>query len=303
MKTIYFVIQDKNFNKEEFFKNNLFRDDIVAVEEDSIDLKQFEENLKAKKSLVLYLSRQDMSNFIEIAKSYKYKICAYLFKNIKLCLNDGYDEIFAYENGLLIDHKQRVLIATKNNGKVEIYSNILKEIGLEFCSLKDLEVDVEVDENGKDESENAYLKAKAYHEATGLPVISNDSGLIIEKFKPEDQPGVFVRRYGGRELSDQETIDIFAKKLEEVGGESNSYFRVALCLCDKNGVYHHGEFKSYRYMISKPSKVIQKGLPLRSLDYNKEFGMYMSEMSIEQANKSEGKCIEEQAEFIKQIFS
>ncbi len=55
-------------------------------------------------------------------------------------------------------------------------------------------------------------------------------------------------------------------------------------------------------MIDKPSKVIQKGLPLRSLDYNQELKKYMSEMTIEEANKSEGKCIEEQKKFIKEIL-
>ena len=135
-----------------------------------------------------------------------------------------------------------------------------------------------------------------------MPVIANDSGLIIEKFKPEDQPGVFVRRYGGGELSDQETIEIFSQKLKEVGGTSDSYFNVALVLCDNDGVFYERTFKSYRYMVSTPSKVVIKGLPLRSLDYNQEYGKYMSEMTIEEANASEGKAIEEQQAFIKSVF-
>ena len=303
MKTIYFVICDKESLNKQLCDFEFMHSDIVIREEDDVDFAKFEKKLKAKKSVAFLTNHMDRSKFIEVAKNYGYKISTYILQDVDLSLKDGFDEIFIYKNGKLFDHKLKVLIATKNQGKIAIYANVLKELGLDFCSLKDLDVDIEVEENGKDESENAYLKAKAYHEATGLPVISNDSGLIIEKFKPEDQPGVFVRRYGGRELTDQETIDIFAKKLDEVGGESDSYFKVALCVCDNNGKYHHGEFKSYRYMISKPSKVIQKGLPLRSLDYNKEFGMYMSEMTIEQANKSEGKCIEDQTEFIKNIFS
>ena len=55
-------------------------------------------------------------------------------------------------------------------------------------------------------------------------------------------------------------------------------------------------------MVSTPSKVVIKGLPLRSLDYNKEYGKYMSEMTIEEANKSEGKCIEGQREFIEEVL-
>ena len=196
----------------------------------------------------------------------------------------------------------KILIASGNMGKVAIYAQILDELKLPYCSLRDIDVNIEVEETGETELENAYLKAKAYHEATGLPVICNDSGLVIEKFAPEDQPGVFVRRYGGHELSDEETIRIFSEKLKAVGGDSDSYFKVAPVLCDENGNYHSKEFKSYRYMIATPSPVVIKGLPLRSLDYSKEKHKYWSEMSMEEANACEGSAIKEQSAFIKEVF-
>ena len=202
----------------------------------------------------------------------------------------------------MVNRESRILIATTNPGKIEIYSDILKELGLEYCTLRDLKVDVDVEEDGKNEIENSQIKAKTYHNITDLPVIANDSGLIIEKFKPEDQPGVFVRRYGGRELGDEETIEIFSKKLEEVGGESDSYFNVALTICNQDGDMVSNLFKSYRYMIAKPSKTIIKGLPLRSLDFSKELNKYLSEISIEESNKLDAKCIDKQAEFIKECF-
>lgn len=230
-------------------------------------------------------------------KTYKER----LFSNFPT-LEEGFHEIEVFENDSLKERQVKPLIASSNAGKIEIYSQILKELNMPYCSLRDLNVDIEVEENGETELENALIKAKAYHEATGLPVISNDSGLIIEKFAPENQPGVFVRRYGGRELSDEETIEIFSKMLKEVGGESDAYFNVALAICDKKGNYHTNLFKSFRYMIEKPSKTIQKGLPLRSLDFNKELGKYMSEMTIDEANAAEGECIKAQQNFIKEVL-
>ncbi len=217
-------------------------------------------------------------------------------------LKEGFHQINTYNNGNLIKSESRVLIASTNQGKVEIYANIIKNLGLEYCSLIELNPHIDVQETGETEIENAMIKAKAYHEATMLPVVANDSGLIIEKFSKENQPGVFVRRYGGHELSDEETIKIFSQKLEDVGGSSEGYFNVALAVCDYNGVFHSKLFKSYRYLVAKPSPVIVKGLPLRSLDFNKEYGKYMSEMSVEEANRSEGKTIDEQSDFIKSIF-
>ncbi len=287
------------------------------------------------------LSARDRATIIEIGQEYKYKIVGHLvlldkeecirriFKrqiedenahyienprelverySIKLrnnmpLLSEGFHQIITYNDGVEVTRDSRILIATTNVGKIEIYSNVLDKIGLPYCSLKDIKVDVDIDETGETELENARLKAVGYHNATDLPIIANDSGLVIEKFKPEDQPGVFVRRYGGHELSDEETIRIFSEKLKAVGGESDSYFNVALSLCDFDGNYHEKLFRSYRYMVATPSKVIIKALPLRSLDYSKELGKYWSEMTIEEANACEDSAISEQQKFIEEVFN
>ena len=60
----------------------------------------------------------------------------------------------------------KVLIATNNSAKVALYSEVLREIGLEAVSPKELGISVEVEENGKDEIENASIKALAFHKAT-----------------------------------------------------------------------------------------------------------------------------------------
>lgn len=196
----------------------------------------------------------------------------------------------------------KVLIATSNSGKVQIYSNILDKLGIDWCSLKSMKVDVHVEETGTTTQENAILKAKAYHQATGMPVICNDSGLIIEKLLPSDQPGVWVRRFGGKELSDQELIDVFAKKIKDVGGSSESYFDIGVAIVDEKGKLYSKSFKSPRLMVDTPSKTVIKGIPLRSLDYDKVSGRYMSEMTMDEANAYEGKCMQDQIEFICKCF-
>lgn len=198
---------------------------------------------------------------------------------------------------------KKILIATGNTGKIMIYSTILKELGLKFCTLKDIKVNIDVEETGSTTEENAKIKALAYYNATGMPTLSNDSGLTIEKLAPEDQPGIFVRRYQGRELTDEETIKIFSKKLHEVGGSSSSYFDVSLALVDAKGILHSRNFKSFRLMVENPSNIIVPRLPLRSLDYDPVSKRYMSEMTIEEANAFEGDCLKQQKKFIKEVFS
>jgi XTP/dITP diphosphohydrolase len=196
----------------------------------------------------------------------------------------------------------KLLIGTKNSGKIAIYSEILNKLGIEWISLRDLNIDTDVEETGSTTLENAILKAEAYYREAKIPVLVNDSGLIIDKLTPEDQPGVLVRRFGGKEMTDEEVIEVFSHKIKEVGGASDAHFVVSLAIVDENGQIYSKDFISPRYFIDKPSTMIVKGLPLRSLDYSTKDKKYLSEMTIEEANAYEGDCILDQTKFIKEVL-
>ncbi len=196
----------------------------------------------------------------------------------------------------------KVLIATTNLGKVQIYKQAFDDLGIEVCSLRDLDVNIDVEENGSSEIENAVIKAKAYHEITGLPVLANDSGLVIDKFSKEDQPGLLVRRYQGRELGDEEMLQVYIDKLNEVGGSSTGHYNVGLAIIDTKGKLHTRAFKPKRYFINKPSKTLIKGIPLSSLCYDEKTGKYMSEMTPKERNDYEDVEFQGQIDFIKECF-
>lgn len=197
----------------------------------------------------------------------------------------------------------KVLIATTNLGKVLIYKQAFDELGIEVCSLKDLNININVEENGKSEVENAIIKAKAYHKLTGLPVLANDSGLVIDKFSSDNQPGLLVRRYKGKELSDKEMLDIYIEKLNEVGCSSTGHYNVGLAIIDNQGNLFSKEFKPQRFFINKPSKTIIKGIPLSSLCFDTKTKKYLSEMTAKERNDYEGKEFANQIKFIKDCFS
>jgi 8-oxo-dGTP diphosphatase len=126
--------------------------------------------------------------------------------------------------------------------------------------------------------------------------------LIINKLSKEDQPGLFVRRHNGIEMTDQEIIDKYIEKLNKVGGESPAYYNVGLAIIDEKGKLHTKLFKPKRYFVNRASPVVQKGIPLSSLAYDKKSKKYLSEMTFEERNKYEGKAFQQQAQFIKDIF-
>ena len=90
--------------------------------------------------------------------------------------------------------KKQILFGTTNSAKIELIRAYLKALPVNVLSPKDLDIDIDVDENGLTPIENAEKKARAYFALARIPTFSIDAGLRIEKFPEEDQPGVFVRR-------------------------------------------------------------------------------------------------------------
>ena len=197
---------------------------------------------------------------------------------------------------------KKVLIATGNQGKVKIYTPVLNQINCEILSLKDFNITNQPEENGNSVIENAVIKAKYYYELTGIPVIANDSALYIEKLSDSDQPGLFVRRYHGKELTDEELIQIYIEKLNQVGGQSDAHYDVGLAIIDENGVLHTRLFQPKFLFVNSASPIIQKGIPLSSLAYDVKTKKYMSEMSFEERNEFEGEAFKGQENFIREIL-
>ena len=95
----------------------------------------------------------------------------------------------------------KVLFATKNPAKVRKYDDKLKEHGIELITGRDLEIDIKVNESGKNAIENAFIKAKAYYEKTGIISIGMDNNLYIEKIPEDKQPGTYVRRVNRKRIN------------------------------------------------------------------------------------------------------
>ena len=93
-------------------------------------------------------------------------------------------------------NKIRLVFATGNQGKVNEFRQMLGE-SYEILSMKDLDVEVEIVEDGKTFEENAVIKAKAVMEATGEMVLADDSGFEVDCLGGE--PGIYSARYMGED--------------------------------------------------------------------------------------------------------
>ncbi|MDH4319984.1 MAG: XTP/dITP diphosphatase [Desulfobulbaceae bacterium] len=109
-----------------------------------------------------------------------------------------------------------LVLATRNQGKVREFQEILKETNIELKSLNDFGPIPEAVEDGETFDDNAYKKALFTAKVLGLPAIADDSGLVVEAL--DGAPGVYSARYAGAKASDQDNID---KLLAEMAGKSN----------------------------------------------------------------------------------
>ena len=115
------------------------------------------------------------------------------------------------------DTPRRILIGTTNPSKFQSLSRRFFQFsGVACVSPSDLALQMEIPETGATMAENAQLKARAFHRRTGLAVLSADSGLFFRELPMDDprQPGPYIRRVGGRVLTDEEmnrlVDDLFA---------------------------------------------------------------------------------------------
>ncbi len=126
----------------------------------------------------------------------------------------------------------KVVLASKNAHKLQELQDILSAQGVEVILESAAGVDVEVEETGTTFEENSLLKARAVMEASGLPAIADDSGLMVDALN--GAPGVYSARYGGPDLDD---VGRYRLLLENMRGvlDRKCRFVSAITLCMPSG--------------------------------------------------------------------
>jgi XTP/dITP diphosphohydrolase len=114
-----------------------------------------------------------------------------------------------------------LVLATRNQGKIVEFRRILDSIApgeINLIGVENFPDLIDVEETGKTFEENALLKARYTAEATGLPAISDDSGLCIDALNGD--PGIFSARWAGVHGNDKANLE---KILEQLLGVADDY--------------------------------------------------------------------------------
>jgi len=132
---------------------------------------------------------------------------------------------------------KKLVIATRNAGKIAEFRRILDAISqgaVELVGLDEFENLVDVEETGATFEENALLKARYTAKMTGLPSISDDSGLCIDALG--GAPGIFSARWAGAHGNDKANLEKVLEDLEIVPDEERgAHFICATALVMPDG--------------------------------------------------------------------
>lgn len=177
---------------------------------------------------------------------------------------------------------KELLVATGNSGKVLELAALLSGSGIRLYSLKDFPDIPPVIEDGATFADNAIKKATAAAKATRLPVIADDSGLIVDAIA--GRPGVHSARYAGEGADDGANN---AKLLSELAGipqgERSAAFHCVIALCMPQGecLTFSGELRGM--ILEAPSG--SGGFGYDPLFMVPEYGMTLAELPLEVKNR------------------
>lgn len=174
-----------------------------------------------------------------------------------------------------------LLFATGNPAKVKSISKKINDDSIKILSLKDLGLDLDVEESGKNSVENAIIKAKAAYELSGRVAFGMDNSLRIKEVPDDKQPGTHVRRVNGKILTDEEMIDYYRGLVKQYGKLTCTWMYGMAIYDGKHLETHTWNLEDF-YFIDDVSDNINPGYPLDSISLIPRFNKYLVDLTKEE---------------------
>ncbi|OGO03290.1 MAG: non-canonical purine NTP pyrophosphatase, RdgB/HAM1 family [Chloroflexi bacterium RBG_13_53_26] len=174
----------------------------------------------------------------------------------------------------------RLLLATRNPGKVQEYTLLLRHAPFRLTTLDEEGIEVDVRETGHTLHENAQLKAVGYSVDDRFVVVADDSGLEVDAL--DGEPGLLSARYGGKN-TDAERIALLLSRLQGVPWEKRlARFRCVIAIGANSRIVGLCEGECSGIIGLEPRG--DKGFGYDPVFYLPEFDKTMAELSAEEKN-------------------
>ncbi len=176
----------------------------------------------------------------------------------------------------------KLLIATNNPSKFQYFKNVFSFFSGSLLSLEDLGITDSIEENGKDETENAIIKARFFKDKSGVTSFADDAGLYIPALN--DEPGVKARRWGGKfpdTITDEEWLEYFLSRMKDVKDEDRyGRFMISRAIVTPDEKVYIQKWRRNIEIAKKPvSNIEMRGWPLANWVIEEGTGKSWAEVS------------------------
>ena len=182
-----------------------------------------------------------------------------------------------------LDEGNTVVVASSNKGKIAEISEFFAQRGVQTRGLDEFPDVQEVAETGTTFEENARLKADGYSKQLGLPVIADDSGLMVDAL--DGAPGVFSARYAGDGHNDAANNAKLLASLADAESKSRTaHFHTTIVLAHPDrpdeDVVANGDVAGEIGVMPKG----ENGFGYDPFFFLPELGKTMAELTLDQKN-------------------
>lgn len=196
----------------------------------------------------------------------------------------------------------KLLIATNNKGKVEELQDLLKDMDIELVTPSQLNLELDVIEDGKTYAENATKKAIAFAKASNLVSLADDSGLEVDALS--GAPGLYSARYSPKlDAGDRDRCEYLLQNLQDKPRPWTARFHATIAIATP----------SHQVQITEgicEGEIIPEERGAGGFGYDPIFllsnlGKTMAELSMEEKNRlsHRAKAIMKAKPILKKIFN
>lgn len=176
----------------------------------------------------------------------------------------------------------KLLIATNNNGKVIELQDLLKDSGIEFITPSQINLELDVEEDGTTYAENASKKAIAFAQASGLISLADDSGLEVEALN--GAPGLYSARYSPKPgAKDADRRAFLLENLKDKPRPWKARFHATIAIATPAGEVQLAEGNCYGEII--PEERGSGGFGYDPIFFMPELGKTMAELDMDEKNR------------------
>ena len=197
---------------------------------------------------------------------------------------------------------KKLLIATNNKGKVKELQELLRELNVQLVTPAEINLDLDVEEDGVTYIENATKKAIAFAQASGLISLADDSGLEVDAL--DGAPGLYSARYHPKPGAND--ADRRAYMLENLQGKPRpwkAHFHATIAIAIPGGDVKIADGNCHGEII--PEERGTGGFGYDPIFFMPELGKTMSELEMDEKNRlsHRARAVINAMPVLKEIFS